>query len=121
MRGEVGGAYQGAPLLLLTTTGAKSGRQHTTPLIYLEDGGRLVVFATAGGSRTHPDWYYNLLAQAEATVELGSATFAVRASLAAAPERERLAALQRVRRPDFAGYEAASGRKIPVVVLERLE
>jgi deazaflavin-dependent oxidoreductase (nitroreductase family) len=118
--GRVGGSYEGAPLLLLTTTGAKSGRPHTTPLMYLEDGGRLVVFGTAGGAPNNPDWYYNLLAQPEATVELGPDTSAVRATVAAGPERERLAALQAERRPDFADYEATSARKIPVVVLERL-
>jgi deazaflavin-dependent oxidoreductase (nitroreductase family) len=102
--GKVGGAYEGAPLLLLTTTGARSGRQHTTPLLYLEDAGRLVVFGTRGGGPTNPDWYYNLLAHPDATVEVGPETFAVHATVADGEERDRLAATQRA---------------IPVVVLQR--
>lgn len=119
--GRVAGAYEGAPLLLLTTTGAKSGRLHTTPLMYLEDGGRLVVFGTKGGAPTNPDWYYNLLARPEATVEVGKETFAVRGTVAAGEERDRLFAAQAARRPQFAEYEAKTTRKIPVVVLERLD
>ena len=117
--GKVGGAYEGTPLLLLTTTGAKSGRQHTTPLIYLDDGGRLVVFGTKGGAPTNPDWYYNLLARPEATVEVETETYAVRATVATGEERERLAALQKELRPQFAEYEAKTTRQIPVVVLAR--
>ena len=118
--GRVGGAYEGAPLLLLTTTGAKSGRRHTTPLMYLDDGGRLVVFGTKGGAPTNPDWYHNLLAHPDATVEVGSEAYAVRATVAAGAERERLAALQREQRPQFAEVEAQTPREIPVIVLERL-
>jgi deazaflavin-dependent oxidoreductase (nitroreductase family) len=117
--GKVGGAYEGAPLLLLTTTGARSGRQHTTPLLYLEDAGRLVVFGTRGGGPTNPDWYYNLLAHPDATVEVGPETFAVHATVADGEERDRLAATQRAKRPQFAENEARTSRRIPVVVLQR--
>ena len=119
--GKVGGAYEGTPLLLLTTTGAKSGRQHTTPLIYLDDGGRFVVFGTKGGAPTNPDWYYNLLARPEATVEVETETYSVRATVATGEERERLAGLQGVLRPQFAEYEAKTTRQIPVVVLARAD
>ena len=118
--GRVGGAYEGAPLLLLTTTGAKSGRLHTTPLIYLEDAGRLVVFATRGGGPTNPDWYYNLLARPEATVEVGAETYTVRATVVAGAERDRLAAVQAVLRPQFAENAARTSRTIPVIALDRL-
>src|ERR1700726_252443 len=60
--GKVGGMWEGRPLLLLTTTGAKSGKHHTTPTMYLPDGNRLLVFASKGGAPTHPDWYHNLVA-----------------------------------------------------------
>jgi deazaflavin-dependent oxidoreductase (nitroreductase family) len=116
--GKVGGPYLGAPLLLLTTTGARSGRPHTTPLMYLDDGDRLVVFGTKGGGPTNPDWYYNLLADPRATVEVGDDSFEVRARMTAGQERDRLFASQAERRPQFADYEAMTPRAIPVVVLE---
>src|SRR6266571_8130919 len=73
--GKVGGMWEGRPLLVLTTTGAKSGRRHTTPTMYLRDGNRLLVFASKGGAPTHPDWYHNLVAHPEVTVEVGTETF----------------------------------------------
>jgi deazaflavin-dependent oxidoreductase (nitroreductase family) len=124
--GKVGGSYEGAPLLLLTTTGARSGRPHTTPLIYLEDGpfedgGRLAVFATKGGAPRNPDWYHNLVALPDATIELGEETLAVRATVAAGEERDELLATQASRRPHFAELVASTTRQIPVVILERQE
>ena len=79
--GVIVGRFEGMPLLLLTTRGARSGRGHTTPLAFLEDGGRLVVFGSKGGAPGNPDWYYNLLAQPTATVELGDESFAVDATV----------------------------------------
>src|SRR2546429_8732382 len=70
--GKVGGIWEGRPLLLLTTTGAKSGRRRTHPLMYLRDDDRLLVFASTGGAPTNPDWYHNLLAHPEVTVEVGN-------------------------------------------------
>ena len=117
--GIVGGPYEGMPLLLLTTTGARSGRRHTTPLAYLEDGGRLVVFASSGGAPTNPDWYHNIRARPTATVEVGAESFDVSATVATGEERDRLFAAQAARRPQLADYQARSARSFPVVVLER--
>lgn len=117
--GRVGGPYEGADLLLLTTTGARSGRRHTTPLMYLRDGDRLVVFGTKGGAPRNPDWYHNLLAEPTATVEVGTDRFDADARIATGNERDELYARQAARRPQFADYEAKTARKIPVIVLER--
>jgi deazaflavin-dependent oxidoreductase (nitroreductase family) len=118
--GAVGGAYAGGTLLLLTSAGARTGRPHTTPLMYLADGGRLVVFATKGGAPTNPDWYHNLRANPVAVVEVGTETLEVRATVARGEERRRLFAAQAERRPQFAEYAAVTTREIPVVVLEPL-
>jgi deazaflavin-dependent oxidoreductase (nitroreductase family) len=115
--GRVGGAYLGTPLLLLTTTGARSGRPHTTPLVYLVDDDGLVVFGTKGGAPTNPDWYYNLRADPIATVEVGTETFEARARITAGDERARLFARQAERRPQLAEYQARTSREIPAVVL----
>jgi deazaflavin-dependent oxidoreductase (nitroreductase family) len=115
--GEVGGQYAGMPLLLLTTTGRRTGRPHTTPLAYLAQDGDLVVFASKGGAPTNPDWFHNLRAHPVATVEVGADRFEARARITAGEERARLFALQAERRPQFAGYAAGTSREIPVVVL----
>jgi len=118
--GGVGpGRWAQRPLLLLTTVGAKTGLPRTTPLIYSRDGDRLVVIASKGGEPTHPDWYHNLLAHPEATVEVGSETFPVRAEVAAGAERRRLFDQQAALMPFFAEYERTTAREIPVVVLTR--
>jgi deazaflavin-dependent oxidoreductase (nitroreductase family) len=117
--GRVGGPYEGAPLLLLTATGAKSGRPHTTPLMYLADGDRLVVFATKGGAPTNPDWYWNLRANPVARVEVGPESYDVRARITSGDERDELYARQAETRPQFADYAARTTRTIPVVSLER--
>ena len=116
--GAVGGPYEGATLLLLTTTGARTGREHTTPLMYLADNGRLVVFGSKGGAPTNPDWYYNLRAHPLATVEVGRETVPMRASIAHGEERQRLFDAQVEVRPQFADYAARTSREIPVIVLE---
>jgi deazaflavin-dependent oxidoreductase (nitroreductase family) len=117
--GKVGGPYEGAPLLLLTTTGARSGRPHTTPVMYLEDGDHLVVFATKGGAPTHPDWYHNLLANPLAQVEVGPERYEVRARMTSGAERDNLFALQAKHRPQFGEYAAKTTRRIPVISLAR--
>jgi deazaflavin-dependent oxidoreductase (nitroreductase family) len=117
--GEVGGQFAGAPLLLLTTTGAKTGRKHTTPVMYLADGDRLAVFASKAGAPTDPDWYRNLLAPPRATVDVGSETFEVDAETAAREERDRLSAIQSERYPGFTEYQEKTTRVIPVVLLRR--
>ena len=117
--GTVGGRFAGAPMLLLTTTGARSGRQHTTPLVYLPDGDRYIIFASKGGAPTHPDWYHNLVAQPEVTAEVGTETIAVRAVVLTGEERDRLYAKQAALRPAFGEYQEKTSRRIPVVALER--
>lgn len=117
--GKVGGPFEGRTLLLLTTTGAKSGQQRTTPLVYLADGDRLMIFASKGGAPTNPDWYHNLVAHPDATVEVGTETFDVTASVLTGEERDRIYAKQAKLVPWFADYEKKTTRKIPVVALKR--
>ncbi len=117
--GKVGGPFKGASLLLLTTTGAKSGQQRTTPLVYLPDGRRMVIFASKAGAPTNPDWYHNLVAHPEVTVEAGTETFEATATIVTGEERDRLYAIQAERSPNFGEYQAKTGRKIPVIALER--
>ncbi len=117
--GKVGGQFEGAPLLLLTTTGAKSGRRRTTPLMYNTDGDRLLVFASKGGAPTNPDWYYNVRANPTVTVEVGTDTFEATAAVVTGAERDRLFAHHAKQFPGFAEYQANTTRTIPVVALER--
>jgi deazaflavin-dependent oxidoreductase (nitroreductase family) len=107
-------------LLLLTTTGARSGQPRTTPVAYSTDGDRLVIVASKGGAPTNPDWYFNLVANPIVTVELGTERFQARASVAEESERERLYARHAELMPGFAEYPAKTTRRIPVVLLERL-
>ena len=108
------------PHLLLTTTGAKSGLTRVNPLNYSTDGDRIIVIASKGGSATHPDWYYNLVAHPEVTVEVGSERFRARARIAAGEERQRLFNQQAALMPYFAGYQKKTKRQIPVIILERI-
>ncbi len=118
--GKVTGQFAGAPLLLLTATGAKSGQLRTTPLAYTRDGDRLVIIASKGGAPTNPDWYRNLVAHPEATVELGGERFPAQASFPQGEERTRLYDQQAAQMPNFAEYQRNTTRQIPVVVLERV-
>src|SRR5437764_13461018 len=117
--GKVGGMWEGRPLLLLTTTGAKSGRRYTKPTMYLRDGDRLLVFASKGGAPTNPDWYNNLVAHPEVTVEVGGETLDANATVLTGEERDRLYAKQAELFPQFGEYQTKTSRKIPVVALER--
>ncbi|MEU6718497.1 nitroreductase family deazaflavin-dependent oxidoreductase [Nonomuraea sp. NPDC046802] len=117
--GRVGGMFEGAPLVLLTTTGAKSGRSTTSPVMYLKDDDRYVVIASNAGADVHPAWYHNLRATPAATAEIGTETFTVRAEIAEGEERDRLFARMVAVAPGFADYEAKTSRRIPVVVLHR--
>lgn len=118
-RGKVGGNFAGAPLLLLHTVGARSGKERITPTMYQEVGaGRVAVFASKAGAPTHPAWYRNLIANPDVTAEIGTATRRFRARTAAAEEREPIWARQKSEYPAFAGYEANTDREIPVVILE---
>jgi deazaflavin-dependent oxidoreductase (nitroreductase family) len=118
--GKVAGPFEGAPLLLLTTTGAKTGRKHTTPLVYQQDGGRIVVFGSKGGAPSHPAWYHNLVANPTVTVELPAETFEARAVTVEGAERDRIWSAQKELMPGFKDYEAKTDRQIPVIVLERV-
>ena len=119
--GKVGGPFAGVPLLLLTTTGAKSGKQRINPLAYNMDGERLVVLASKAGAPTHPDWYHNLVAHPDVTVEVGNETFEARATVVEGAERDELYANRVAIMPIFAEYQAKITRTIPVVVLTRKE
>ena len=117
--GQLGGFLKDFPILLLTTTGAKSGRQHTTPLMYVTDSGRPVVFASAGGSPNNPAWYHNLSAHPEVVVDMGEESFGAVAVVAEGAERERLWELAVASNPPLGGYPEKMGRRIPLITLEQ--
>jgi deazaflavin-dependent oxidoreductase (nitroreductase family) len=118
-QGRVGGQFDGAPVLLLTTTGRRTGTARTAPVMYLADGERLLVFASKAGADSHPDWYHNLIANPDVTVEAGAATFPAKATVLQGEERDRWYAEQARRYPGFAGYQEKTDRVIPVVALIR--
>ena len=116
-RGSVA-SFARQPLLLLTHTGAKTGKQRTNPLAYFRDGDHYVVVASKGGAPTNPDWYYNLLANPQATIEVGNEQFEVTVEPAGPAERERLWAMVIERNPAFQEYEKKTRRTIPLVILK---
>jgi deazaflavin-dependent oxidoreductase (nitroreductase family) len=118
-QGKVGGQMAGMPVLLLTTTGAKTGRALTKPLAYTKDGDRIFVIASFAGSPKNPAWFNNLVANATVTVEVGSERFHARAVVTAGEERQRLFNTQADKIPIFHDYQKKTSRQIPVVVLER--
>jgi len=110
------------PLILVTTTGARSGREHVTPLNFSRDGDRVVVIASKGGSATHPDWYRNIVANPEVQIEDGADTYRARATTAVEPERTRLYDQQAKEMSFFDSYrKRVKAREIPVVIFERIE
>jgi deazaflavin-dependent oxidoreductase (nitroreductase family) len=113
------GPFAGRTLLLLTTTGARSGRTLTKPLGFTRDGEHYVVIASKAGAPTNPAWYHNLVANPRVTLEVGGERFEAQASVAQGAERERLYAQQAAQIPVFAEYQRRTTRQIPVVVLER--
>lgn len=119
--GKVGGNFEGAPLLLLTTIGAKSGQERVAPMMYLDDpeNGRLLVFASKAGAPTNPDWFHNLKANPAVTVEVGTETFPATASELPEDERATYYAKQAARYPGFKEYEEKTDRVIPVVALTK--
>ncbi|MFG3409230.1 nitroreductase/quinone reductase family protein [Streptomyces sp. NPDC048142] len=116
--GKVGGPFEGSDLLLLTTTGARSGTPHTTPLGYVRDGRRLLVVASDLGAPRHPDWYRNLLARPSVRVEWGAEEFETVAVPAEGARRDELFARVVAEAPGYAEYQDATERVLPVVVLE---
>lgn len=115
--GKVGGPFAGATLLLLHTVGAKSGQERINPVACFPDVGRWVIIASKGGAPTNPDWYYNILAHPQVTVEVGTEQFTARASVAVEPERTRLYDKMVERMPGFGEYQKKTTRIIPVVIL----
>jgi len=124
--GKVGGVFEGATILLLHSKGAKTQEQRINPLAYVRDGGRFVVIASRGGAPTNPDWYHNIVANPELTVEVGTETFRVHATIAEEPERTRLynkmvEVLPASVSKTFDEYRHKVKRKIPVIVLTRMK
>jgi len=120
-KGKVGGQLANMPVLLLTMTGAKSGRTITKPLVYTTDGDRLVVIASFAGAPKSPAWYNNLVANPVATDEVGGERFQIRAAVTAGEERQRLFDRQAEKMPIFAEYQKKTTRQIPVLVLTRIK
>jgi deazaflavin-dependent oxidoreductase (nitroreductase family) len=117
--GRIGGAMLGAPILLLTTTGNKSGQPRTVPLMYFADGGKNYIVASAGGSPVHPAWYKNLAARSQVEVQIGPRAFKANAVTVGEDERARIFAKVKQEQPRFAEYELKAGsRQIPVVRLD---
>lgn len=119
--GKVGGPFAGRTLLLLHTKGAKSRQERINPVACIKDGDCLVVIASKGGAPTHPDWYYNVVANPLVSVEVGTEKFQVRATVAEEPERTRLYDKMIETMPGFADYRAKTTRVIPVIVLTRVK
>jgi deazaflavin-dependent oxidoreductase (nitroreductase family) len=117
--GECGGPFAGVPMVIVHHTGAKSGIVRHAPLTYLPDGDDVVIFASKGGDPTNPDWYHNLIANPDTVIELGTDLVDVHVREATGTERDELFERQKVAMPPFVGYEAATTRVIPVLVLER--
>lgn len=114
------GPFAGRSLVLLTTSGARSGQPRTNPLAYTTDGDRMIVIASKGGAPTNPDWYHNVVANPLVTVEVGTEKYQARAVVVEGAERERLFAQMAAQMPGFADYQQKTTRQIPVVVLERV-
>ena len=115
------GPFTGRDLLVLTTTGAKSGLPRSNPLVYMRDGDRYLIIASKGGAPTHPDWYHNIRRHPEVTVEVGPETFRAKATaFASGPERRRLYDIAGAINPGFKDYEQKTAREIPAILLERL-
>ena len=117
--GKVGGPFAHEPLMLVTTTGAKSGQPRTAPLVYTTDGDRFVIIASKGGAPTNPDWYHNIAANPQITVEVGGETFPARAEIAAEPERTRLFDAHAALMPGFREYQDNTSRVLPVITISR--
>ncbi|HUC58272.1 MAG TPA: nitroreductase family deazaflavin-dependent oxidoreductase [Streptosporangiaceae bacterium] len=116
--GKVGGPFEGAPLLLLHTKGAKTGAERVNPLMYRPEGDGFAIFASKAGAPSNPDWYYNLLVNPKVSIEVGTETREAIARVAGGDERERIWAAHKENAPGFAEYEKKTARQIPVVILE---
>ncbi len=119
--GRVGGPFEGSPVLLLHTTGAKSGRERVNPMMYLDLDGQRYVFASKAGADTNPDWYHNLVAHPTVSVEVGTETYKAVATPVTGDDRDRIFSEQARRYAGFAEYAEKTTRVIPVVELRRNE
>jgi len=117
--GRVGGPFEGAPVALLHTKGARSNSPRINPMMYLNEGGKIYVFASKAGAPTNPDWFHNLVANPTVTVEIGTDNFEATAQPLTGAERDRVYAIQASRYPGFAQYQEKTSRVIPVVELIR--
>jgi deazaflavin-dependent oxidoreductase (nitroreductase family) len=117
--GQPGGFWEGRPLLLLTTTGAKSGQLRTTPVMYLREGDRIFIFASKGGAPTNPDWYYNLVAHPEVTVEIGDQTYHALARTVTGAEHDSIYTRWAEMYPQYREYQEKTSRSIPVIEVLR--
>ncbi|MEI6291137.1 MAG: nitroreductase family deazaflavin-dependent oxidoreductase [Chloroflexota bacterium] len=118
--GKVGGNFAGSTILLLHTTGAKSGQERINPVVCLAEGDRYIIFASKAGAPTHPDWYHNLVTNSLVTVEFGAEKFQAQAAVAAEPERSALFKQITAVNPGFGEYQAKTTRVIPVIILTRM-
>jgi deazaflavin-dependent oxidoreductase (nitroreductase family) len=118
--GKVGGYFKNTPLLILHTTGAKTGKERVNPVATIRDNGRLVIIASKGGAPSHPDWYHNLVANPIVGVEYGTEEFKARATVTSEPERSELYEKMAEKNPGFKEYEKKTDRTIPVITLTRL-
>ncbi len=116
--GQVGGGFAGAPLLLLHTTGAKTGQDRVHPMMYRKVDGGYAVFASKAGAPSNPDWYYNLVANPSVRAEIGTQTLDLTARVADDEEREPIWSAQKQDYSGFGEYEDMTARQIPVVILE---
>lgn len=117
--GKVSGNFEGWPLVIITTIGAQSGQERVSPLVHTADGDRIVIIASKGGAPTSPDWFHNIVKNPTVKVELPGETFTATATIETGAERERLFRAQAEAMPNFAEYEKATDRLIPVVTLSR--
>jgi deazaflavin-dependent oxidoreductase (nitroreductase family) len=118
--GREGGTWRGAPALLITTRGRRSGQPRTTPLVFARDGDHIILIASKGGAPEHPDWYQNLLAHPEAQIQIMGDKFKARARTATQQEKPRLWKMMTSFRPTYDDYQAKTDRDIPVVILDRV-
>jgi len=118
--GKTSGPFAETPLMIMTTKGAKSGKERVIPIVFTKDGDRIVIAASKAGAPTNPDWYWNIKANPEVTVELPGDTFRARATEVDRAERDRLYAAHAAAMPNFAEYETLTDRVIPIVVLDRI-
>ena len=114
-RGKVGGQFEGAPILLINHTGARTGKSRTNPVMYLKDGNRYLVFASKGGAETNPDWYHNLKKHPDVRIEVGDQIIDARAEELTGAERNKIFAKQASLYPQFAQYQRKTKRTIPVI------